>query len=107
MLRKMLLAVLLAAVAVPSFSQTNTAAGIQQRKVNQQKRIANGAKTGELTPRETANLEHKEKALNREERRMRARDGGHLTHADKAKLARQQNRLSRDIYAKKHNDRTR
>ena len=33
---------------------------IQQRKENQQDRIANGVANGSLTPHETANLEHKE-----------------------------------------------
>ena len=38
---------------------------IQERKENQQDRIANGVANGSLTPHETANLENKEAALNR------------------------------------------
>jgi hypothetical protein len=36
---------------------------------------------------------------------MRAADDGHLTAGDRATLNRQQNRLSRQIYDKKHNGR--
>ena len=95
----------LALGALPAFAQSS--AEIQQRKDNQQERIANGVKSGQLTPGETRNLESKEAGLNREERNMRAQDNGHLTSADKAKLNRQQNRLSNQIYDKKHNANTR
>jgi len=61
--------------------------------------------SGELTPRETANLETKEGALNKEEHNMRAADNGHLTAADRATIDHQQNKLSRQIYNKKHNAR--
>jgi hypothetical protein len=95
----------LALGAIPAFAQSS--AEIQQRKDSQQERIANGVKSGQLTPGETRNLESKEAGLNREERNMRAQDNGHLTGADKAKLNRQQNHLSNQIYDKKHNANTR
>ena len=80
-------------------------ATINQRKENQQDRIANGVKDGELTAGETRNLESKEAGLNKEEHNMRAADNGKLTGADRAKLEHQQNKLSRQIYNKKHNGR--
>ncbi len=43
---------------------------IQQRKENQQDRIANGVANGSLTPHETANLENKEAALNQRRARI-------------------------------------
>jgi predicted transglutaminase-like cysteine proteinase len=76
---------------------------IAQRKDNQQDRIAQGVESGQLTPGETKNLETKEAELNKEERNMRTEDNGHLTAADRAKLNNQQNGLSRQIYADKHN----
>jgi len=79
---------------------------IHQRKENQQKRIAQGVKSGSLTAGETANLEHKEAKINRETRRDRRQNGGNLTNKEKAQVNRQQNRVSRDIYRDKHNDRT-
>jgi hypothetical protein len=78
---------------------------INQRKENQQDRIAQGVRSGELTARETAHLEGQEAAFNREERGMRAADNGHLTSGDRAVLNGQQNRMSREIYNKKHNGR--
>ncbi len=76
---------------------------IKDRKENQQDRIANGVANGSLTPHETANLERKEGAINRETRRDRAQNGGNLTNKEKAQVNRQQNRLSRNIYRDKHN----
>ena len=76
---------------------------IQQRKENQQARIAQGVKSGSLTARETANLEHKETRLNREIRRDRRANGGNLTNNEKRQINRQQNKLSRNIYRDKHN----
>jgi hypothetical protein len=76
---------------------------IQQRKENQQDRIANGVANGSLTPHETANLEHKEAGLNHEIRHDRRQNGGNLTNKEKAQINRQQNQLSRNIYRDKHN----
>ena len=78
-----------------------TAQRIEKRKENQQDRIAQGVASGELTPKETARLETKEAALNKEIRRDR-RDGGKLTRAERRKINRQQNALSRQIARQKH-----
>jgi hypothetical protein len=76
---------------------------INQRKVDQQDRIAQGVRSGELTPRETSHLEHQEAGINREERAMRAQDNGHLTAQDRRTIHAQQNQESRRIYRDKHN----
>ncbi len=76
---------------------------INQRKVDQQDRIANGVRSGQLTPRETSHLEHQEAGINREERGMRAEDNGHLTRQDRRTIHAQQNQESRRIYRDKHN----
>jgi phage-related tail fiber protein len=76
---------------------------INQRKIAQQDRIANGVKSGQLTARETSHLEHQEAGINREERGMRAQDNGHLTKQDRATIHAQQNQESRRIYRDKHN----
>ena len=75
---------------------------IPDRKENQQDRIAQGVKSGSLTPHETANLENKEGRLN-EMRHDRRQNGGNLTNKEKAQVNRQQNHLSRNIYKDKHN----
>jgi hypothetical protein len=86
-----------------SAASTMHAQEIKERKENQQDRIANGVANGSLTPHETANLENKEAAINRETRRDRRQNGGNLTNKEKARINRQQNRLSRNIYRDKHN----
>jgi hypothetical protein len=85
-----------------AFAQV-TGKTIQERKNDQQARIAQGARSGQLTARETANLERREASVNREEHAMRRADGGHLTAQDKAALTRRQNNISRSIYKDKHN----
>ena len=78
---------------------------INQRKENQQDRIAQGVKSGQLTAGETSHLEHQEAGINKEERGMRAQDNGHLTKQDRSTLRSQQNQESRRIYRDKHNAR--
>jgi hypothetical protein len=85
-----------------AFAQV-TGQTIQERKADQQGRIAQGVRSGQLTARETAHLEHREAGVNREERAMRRADDGHLTGQDKAALTRRQNRISNSIYRDKHN----
>src|SRR4029077_8133795 len=98
---------MLPAIAQTSSSQPATdlakRATINQRKENQQDRIANGVQSGQLTAGETANLEKKEATVNAEERDMRKLDNGHLTAADRKTLNQQQNQLSKQIYQDKHN----
>jgi hypothetical protein len=104
------LAVLLAgaasSTAVLAQSQTSSDPSIAQRKENQQDRIANGIKSGQLTAGETSNLETKEAAINGETRADRAANGGKLTSAEKTQINNQQNHLSNQIYQDKHNANT-
>jgi hypothetical protein len=104
-----LMSAALATFALPMFAQSTTpatpvtGATIQDRKENQQDRIANGVKSGELNANETTTLEKKESNLNQEEHDMRKLDNGKLTTADKATLNQQQNQVSHQIYQDKHN----
>jgi hypothetical protein len=104
------LAVLLAgavsSTAVLAQSPTSSDPSIAQRKENQQDRIANGIKSGQLTAGETSNLETKEAAINGETRADRAANGGKLTSAEKTQINNQQNHLSNQIYQDKHNANT-
>jgi hypothetical protein len=79
---------------------------VNVREANQQQRIGNGVKSGQLTPRETSHLENKEAHINNEVHNDRAANGGHLTQQERAQVNHQQNQVSRDIYADKHNNRT-
>ena len=93
------------------FAQTPTPGAhdynINQRKGDQQGRIASGVNSGQLTPGETSRLEHQEAGINHEERGMRAQDNGHLTKQDRQTIHSQQNQESRRIYRDKHNARVR
>jgi Spy/CpxP family protein refolding chaperone len=84
---------------------TTTPPTINQRKVDQQDRIANGVKNGQLTAGQTSRLEHQEAGINKEERGMRAQDNGHLTKQDRQTIHAQQNQESRRIYRDKHDGR--
>ena len=103
----MKLSIFAAAVLAVSTSMAmgQTSATINQRKEIQQDRIAHGVKSGQLTARETRNLEGREASIHREEHAMRRADNGHLTRADRAALTHRQNRVSRSIYRDKHNPR--
>ncbi|HXW63165.1 MAG TPA: hypothetical protein VEJ45_11235 [Candidatus Acidoferrales bacterium] len=80
---------------------------VGQRRENQQDRIAQGIRSGQLTAGETAKLERQQQSINHEDASMRAANGGKLTAADKAALNQRQNNASKNIYAKKHNSQTR
>jgi hypothetical protein len=81
-------------------------ATVNQRRENQQDRIANGIQSGQLTAGETKNVEGQEANLNREIRDDRQADGGKLTQSEKQQVNRQQNNLSNKIYQDKHNANT-
>jgi hypothetical protein len=107
--KSFILTAVVAGLMLPAAAQTSTPAAapatINERKENQQDRIANGIQSGELTPGETKNLEKKEADINNEEHDMRKLDNGHLTAADRTTLNQQQNKVSNNIYQDKHNAR--
>src|SRR5262249_51635504 len=91
--------IVLAAMTIAAASAQDT---VHDRKENQQDRIAQGVKSGQLTAGETANLEKKEAAINQEVHADRSLNGGQLTNGEKRVINRQQNRLSNQIYNQKH-----
>jgi hypothetical protein len=82
----------------PRVNEVNT------RQQNQQDRIANGMKSGELTPKEAGKLENQQQHIDNKEKKDMAAHNGHLTKGEQAKLNKKQNKASKNIYAKKHND---
>src|ERR1700759_3938286 len=99
MTKTIILAALLLSTAVK-------AGEVDRREANQQARIDQGVRSGQLTPGEAARAERGEARINREIARDRAANGGKLTRAEKAKINRQEDRESRRIYRMKHNART-
>ncbi len=75
---------------------------VKDREENQQDRIAQGVKSGELTGGEAARLEKGEQRIERD--REKALSDGKMTRQEKAKLNREENRQSKKIYNTKHNN---
>ncbi len=94
---------LVAAALVLGLAAPALAGEVDRREANQQRRIAEGVESGQLTPGETARLERKENRIHRQIQRERAQNGGRLTPAERAQVNREQNRASRQIYRAKHN----
>ena len=86
--------------ATAAMSRVNT------REGNQQARIGNGVKSGQLTPRETSHLENREAKINHEVHTDRAANAGKLTSQERAQVNHQQNNTSKQIYNDKHNAKT-
>ena len=72
-----------------------------QRNANQQQRIAQGARSGSLTNRETGSLERGQARVNRRETNAAA--NGHIGAGEQARIQRSENRQSRRVFRKKHN----
>jgi hypothetical protein len=76
----------------------------QQRDVNQQERIEQGLKSGELNTKEAGRLEREQQHIER----MEAHDlkDGKISPAEQARLTKAQNAASADIYKQKHDAQT-
>jgi len=87
----------------PAASASPKEGSVNDRRADQQQRIANGVQSGQLTAGETNNLESREANVNREIRDDRAANDGRLTAQEHKQINRQQNNMSRSIYNDKHN----
>lgn len=97
---------LVAALAITSVaSAQDRTPVINARQHNQERRINNGVRSGELTRREAHNLRTDERRISAEKRMAKA--DGHVTRNERRMLRRQENRTSRAIYRNKHNNRVR
>ncbi len=77
---------------------------INKRQKNQQRRIANGVKSGQLTAGEAARLEAREAKIQKD--KQAAKSDGKVTPAERRKIRREENRTSKKIYKLKHNEKT-
>jgi len=82
-----------------AFAQTATP-GIARRQAEQQARINQGVRSGELTPEEARGLRTEQKLVRITKRAMKA--DGVVTPRERRVLNRQLNRTSRDISREKH-----
>ncbi|MGI9026340.1 MAG: hypothetical protein ACR2GP_12325 [Burkholderiaceae bacterium] len=100
-----LAAALATAFAAPVFAQTTVpatgaAASDVQRNVNQQQRIEEGLKSGQLNTREAGKLERGEAKIEKME--ANAGKNGTVSAREQARITAAQNRESRAIYNQKH-----
>lgn len=85
--------------AISASATAQTSASETQRNINQQTRIEEGLKSGELSTREAARLEQQQSKVNRDQ--ARALQDGKLTAAEKAKIQTEQNKVSQNIKQEK------
>ena len=76
---------------------------VNARQGNQQSRINNGVRDGQLTPGETHNLENRDASINHQAQADRAANGGNLTNNQKQQINQRQNNVSNSINRDAHN----
>ncbi len=103
-MKKLLAVAVLGALTLPAFAQQSTPQ-IDQRQDRQERRIEQGVRSGELTPRETARLERGQARIRQMERDAMA--DGHISRRERAAIDREQDRQNQLIARLKHNDRAR
>ena len=105
-IKSSLLLAVLAAITLPALAQTAPAKdpaatpGIDKRQANQQQRIDQGVKSGELTSREAARLEKGQERVQAMEDKAKA--DGKVTAKERARLQKAENTQSRHIAREKH-----
>lgn len=99
-------AALFGAGMLPAGAQAAQAPTVKNRQRSQQKRIRQGVRSSELTPRETRKLERNAAQIHRSVKRDRA-DGGIFTPPERAKAQRKLNKQSRKIHREKHDNQSR
>ena len=105
-------ALLLGALALPATAQTpppppfHHPHNINARFHDQQARIHQGVRSGQLTRREQYRLDARDSRIRTQEYRDRL-SGGKFTRAERHHIQRELNGSSRAIYRDKHNDHTR
>ncbi len=96
-----LVAAMIPAMGLAQGGRHHRRTSINQRERDQQLRIRQGVRSGELTRVEAARLEAEQARLRAEEARAR-RSGGEFTLRERARIQRELNQSSRHIYRQKH-----
>ena len=96
-------ALLIGAFALPVFAQSATPI-INQTQRNQEARIEQGARSGELSRSEASNLQRQQNQIQADKRAAKA--DGVVTRAERRHIKREQHQANRMIHRKKHNGRT-
>lgn len=99
--KQLVVSLVLSVCSLGAMAQSSTAGSVQ-RDVNQQTRIEQGLKSGELNTREAAALEKEESRIDRMQ--TRALQDGKVSPEEQARIKAAQDKASRDIANAKHND---
>jgi len=70
---------------------------VNARLANQNQRINQERREGEITQRQAAKLHKEDRQIRREERLMASQNGGHITKQEQITLNQQENAVSRQI----------
>jgi hypothetical protein len=70
---------------------------VNHRLANQNSRIHQERKEGDLTKRQAQTLHKDDRGIRREERTMAAQNGGHITRQEQRTINSQENHVSREI----------
>ena len=97
---KIVAAAVIAAFTLPAFAQVQSTPRIDKRQAEQEQRIQQGVKSGQLTPKEAARLEKGQDRIQKKENKAMA--DGKVTPKERAKIEKAQNRESRKIAREKH-----
>ena len=95
-----LMIAVLPGLALAQSSGTSSTPRIDQRQENQQKRIDQGVKSGQLTNKEAARLEKGQARIQKAEDKAMA--DGKMTTKERKKIEHMQDQQSKKIYREKH-----
>ena len=100
--KSIIAAIVAATFALPglALAQTTSTPRIDQRQANQEKRIEQGVRSGELTKKEAARLEKGQARVQKMENKAMA--DGTMTKKEKARIEHAQDVESRKIAREKH-----
>jgi len=101
-MKKLLVVAVLGALSLPAFAQLNSTPRIDQRQENQERRIEEGVRTGQINRREEARLRAELRDIRRMERRAMA--DGRISRYEQAQIEQAQNQLSRNIARERRDD---
>ncbi len=96
----MTIAAIALVAATPAFADGTRTPGVNARQHNQQARIHQGVRSGELTRRETHRLREEQRDVRQLERAYKS--DGSLTRAERVDLHHEQNQASRHVRRQKH-----
>ena len=75
---------------------------VNARLANQNRRIHQGVKSGELTEDQAKQLHQEDHSIRTEEQQDAAENNGHITKSEQHELNQEENATSKQIYSEKH-----